>query len=238
MTLGIMSAMDAEMERYLDRCERRGATERAGLTFHDARWHGHKLLLVRAGVGKVNAAICAQTLINTFDVASIICTGAAGALHPDLEIGDIVIAEDCLQHDVIVEFLGIPRGKIPFTEHRFFETSRDLRKRAANVVLPDRAIRTGRVLTGDVFIEDEERRHRLRDELGGDCVDMESAAVGHVCVMNDVPYLVVRAISDNADGTSGVDFEAFLNDAGQASSQVVLRVLESIEPETLVAGNE
>lgn len=236
MKLGSMSAMDVEMEMYLDRCGGDRVTNQAGLTFSDGRWHGHELVLVRAGVGKVNAALCAQMLIDKFGVGAIICTGVAGALNPELEIGDIVVAEDCVQHDVLVDFLGIPRGQIPFTSERFFETSPELRRRAATISLPGRAIRRGRVLTGDMFIEDEERRRRLRDELGGDCVDMESAAVGQVCAMNDVPYLVVRAISDHADGTSGVDFETFLQDAADASSELVLRLLEQIDPEDIVDG--
>lgn len=231
MTIGIMSAMDVEMELYLDRCTVERSTEFGGLTFHEGRWSDHELTLVRAGVGKVNSAMCAQMLIDAFDVGAIICTGSAGALNPELEIGDILVAEDCVQHDVVVEFLGLPRGQIPFTDHRFFDTSAALREHATTISFPDREIRTGRVLTGDRFIEDEERRRLLREELRGDCVEMEGAAVGQVCTIHDIPYLVVRAISDHADGSSDVDFGAFLKDAGDASGEMVLRILESAGPD-------
>ena len=230
MPLAIMSAMDIEMELYLDRCEILGSVQRAGLTFHEAEWHGHELVLVKAGVGKVNAALCTQILIDAFEADSVICTGSAGALTSDLDIGDIVVATDCVQHDVVVEFLGLPRGQIPFTDHRFFETDSVLRRHALEVDFPDHRVVKGRVLTGDTFVEDDEYRGQIRDELEGDCVEMEGAAVGQVCAMNEVPYLVVRAISDRADGASNMDFEAFLEEAAYSSSRIVLHTLEAITP--------
>ena len=233
MPLAIMSAMDVEMELYLDRCEIKDSTQRAGLSFHEASWHGHDLVLVRAGVGKVNAALCTQILIDTFDADAVICTGSAGAVNPALNIGDVVVATDCVQHDVVVKFLGLPRGQIPFTDFRFFETDSALRRRALEVDLPDHRITSGRVLTGDRFIEDEDDRQQLREELDGDCVEMEGGAVGQVCAVNDVPFLIVRAISDRADGTSDVDFEAFLKEAAHSSAQIVLHTLEALDPESL-----
>lgn len=228
MPLAIMSAMDIEIERYLERCTLHGATQRAGLTFHEAGWHGHDLVLVKAGVGKVNAALCTQILIDAFGADAVICTGSAGALTPTLDIGDVVVASDCVQHDVLIEFLGLPRGQIPFTDHRFFETDPALRRHALEVSLDDHTIVEGRVLTGDTFVEEEAYRERIREGLDGDCVEMEGAAVGQVSTMNDVPFLLVRAISDRADGTSDVDFETFLQEAAYASSQIVLHLLETM----------
>jgi adenosylhomocysteine nucleosidase len=231
--LAIMSAMDVEMELYLDRCEIRHSTQQSGLSFHEASWHGHDLVLVRAGVGKVNAALCTQILIDTFDADAVICTGSAGAVNPALNIGDVVVATDCVQHDVVVKFLGLPRGQIPFTDFRFFTTDPALRDRALEVNLPDHRITQGRVLTGDRFIEDEDDRQQLREELDGDCVEMEGGAVGQVCAVNDVPFLIVRAISDQADGSSDVDFEGFLKEAAHSSAQIVLHTLEALDPESL-----
>ena len=233
MPLAITSAMDVEMELYLDRCDIRESTTKAGLTFHEATWHGHDLVLVRAGVGKVNAALCTQILIDAFDADAVICTGSAGAVNPALNIGDIVVAEDCVQHDVVVKFLGLPRGQIPFTDFRFFTTDPALRNRALEVDLPDHRITSGRVLTGDRFIEDDADRQQLLKELDGDCVEMEGGAVGQVCAVNDVPFLIVRAISDRADGTSDVDFDAFLKEAAHSSAQIVLQTLEALDPESL-----
>ena len=230
MSLAIIAAMDVEMERYLDRFSLRGATQQAGLTVHEAAWQGHDLVLVRTGVGKVNAALCTQLLIDHYAVDAVLCTGSAGALNPALDIGDVVVATDCVQHDVQVEFMGLPRGQIPFSDLRFFETDPDLRRGAATVSLPDHSVQQGRVLTGDAFVEDEGQRRQLRQELSGDCVEMEGAAVGQVCAVNEVPYLVVRAISDHADGTSDIDFSAFLRDAARSSSDIVLHLLAALDP--------
>lgn len=230
MPQAIMSAMDVEMELYLDQCDIRGSVQRAGLTFHEAEWHGLELVLVKAGVGKVNAALCTQILVDAFGADSVICTGSAGTLTSALDIGDIVVATDCVQHDVVVDFLGLPRGQIPFTDHRFFETDPALRRHALEVDLANHRIVEGRVLTGDAFVEDEAHRQRLREELEGDCVEMEGAAVGQVCAMNDVPYLVIRAISDHADGTSDVDFQAFLEEAAHSAARIVLHLLETLSP--------
>ncbi len=229
MPIAIMSAMAEEIELYLDTCTIVESREQAGLTFHEAEYHGHDLVLVKAGVGKVNAAMCTQMLIDTFNVDAVICTGSAGALHDDLAIGDVVIAEDCVQHDMRVEFLGLPPGQIPFSDLRFFKAAPPLVERARDVNLADHTLHLGRVCTGDTFLQDEVRRNEIRDELNGDCVEMEGAAVGQVCTLNDVPFLLVRAISDRADGSSDVDFQKFLEEAAQSSARIVLHLLESIE---------
>jgi adenosylhomocysteine nucleosidase len=225
-----MSAMAEEIQLYLDTCSIGTTHEHARLTVHEARYHGHDLVLVKAGVGKVNAALCTQLLIDTFDAEAVICTGSAGALHEALAIGDIVVAEDCVQHDLNVEFLGLPRGAVPFTDLRFFASDDELVARACEVDLPDHSVRTGRVCTGDTFIQDADARDAIRTELGGDCVEMEGAAVGQVCAVNDIPFLLVRAISDRADGSSDVDFQAFLEEAARSSARIVLHLLEALDP--------
>lgn len=230
MSIGIISAMTEEIDLYLQSCSVVATRERAGLRLHEARYAGHALVLVKAGVGKVNAALCTQLLIDVYGVDALVCTGSAGALHEKLEIGDVLIAEDCVQHDLQVEFLNLPRGQVPFSDLRFFSASDRLVKRAEQVQLEDHRVRTGRVCTGDTFIQDADARADIRAELGGDCVEMEGAAVGQVCTVNDVPFLLVRAISDRADGSSDVDFQAFLQEAAESSAQIVLRVLDGLEP--------
>lgn len=231
MALAIMSPMAAEIELYLETCTLSGSTQRAGFTFHRARRHGHDLVLVKSGVGKVNAALCAQLLIDVFDTEALLCTGTAGAVNPALEIGDIVVAEDCVQHDVKVDFLGLPRGQIPFTGLRFFETAERLVREARSFSVPGHRLHLGRVLTGDTFVQDEVLRQELQEELDGDCVEMEGAAVGQVATVNEVPYLVVRAISDRADGSSDIDFQSFLREAARSSARVVLHLLETLPPD-------
>lgn len=233
MALVLLSAMAEEVQHYLDTCSVDQQTTAAGLTVHRAAHAGHALRIVQSGVGKVNAALATQLLIDRFDVDAVLCTGTAGALADDLAIGDLVVATDCVQHDLQVDFLGLPRGQVPFTDHRFFATDPTLREHATQVAVGDRTVRTGRVLTGDRFVEDAADREALRADLGGDCVEMEGAAVGQVCAVNDVPYLVVRAISDRADASSGADFQAVLEDAAEASARLVLTLLETLPPDAL-----
>ena len=235
MTVAVISAMAEEMERYLDTCTVDATRERAGLQLHEARYSGHDLVLVKSGVGKVNAALCTQLLIDHYAPDAIVCTGSAGALHDGLAIGDIVVAEDCVQHDLHVEFLGLERGAIPFSDLRFFEAAAPLVRRARAVSLEGHTVRTGRVCTGDAFVQDETARRQIHEALGGDCVEMEGAAVGQVCTLNAVPFLLVRAISDRADGSSDVDFPAFLEEAAQSSARIVLRVLADLDPGALAA---
>jgi len=235
MPVAIMSAMAEEIELYLDTCTIVESCEQAGLTFHESEYDGHDLVLVKAGVGKVNAAMCTQMLVDIFNVDAVICTGSAGALHDGLDIGDVVIAEDCVQHDMRVAFLGLPPGQIPFSDLRFFTADPPLVEQARDVDLAEHTLHVGRVCTGDTFIQDEARRNEIRDELKGDCVEMEGAAVGQVCTLNDVPFLLVRAISDRADGSSDVDFQDFLEEAAQSSARIVLHLLEVL-PATSSSG--
>jgi len=230
MPIAILSALAEEIQLYHDTCSVTASTERAGFAFHQASYAGHDLVLVQCGVGKVHAAMCSQILIDTFQVDAIVCTGTAGAAHSGLAIGDIVVAEDCVHHDIDVTFLGLPRGQIPFTDLRFFETSRPLQDRAMDATLPEHTAHRGRVLTGDMFVQDEDYLAEIRRDLGGDCVEMEGAAVGQVCARSCVPYLVVRAISDRADGTSADDFQAFLHEAAETSARVVLHLLDALDP--------
>jgi adenosylhomocysteine nucleosidase len=230
MPIAVLSAMAEEMQLYLDTCSVRTSIERAGFAFHRANYAGHDLVLVQCGVGKVHAAMCSQILVDAFQADAIVCTGTAGAAHSGLDIGDLVVADDCVHHDIDVTFLGLPRGQIPFTDLRFFETSPPLRDRAMEATLPEHTAHRGRVLTGDMFVQDADYLAQIRRDLDGDCVEMEGAAVGQVCARNDVPYLVVRAISDRADGTSADDFQAFLHQAAETSARVVLHLLDALDP--------
>ena len=236
MPMAVISAMAEEIELYLNTCTVDTTREQAGLRIHEARYRGHDLVLVKAGVGKVNAALCTQLLIDRYPVDAVVCTGSAGALHDGLAIGDIVVAEDCVQHDVHVAFLGLERGQIPFSDLRFFRASESLVRGALEVELEGHTVRPGRVCTGDTFIQDEAARADIHDALGGDCVEMEGAAVGQVCTLNEVPFLLVRAISDRADGSSDVDFQSFLREAAESSARIVLHLLDALDPSTAGPG--
>lgn len=229
MAIAIISAMEDEIQHYLDVCTVEETWDRAGLRIHQAWYADHRLRLVTAGVGKVNAALCTQLLVDAFDIDAVLCTGVAGALHDGLEIGDVVISQDCVQHDLKVDFLGLPRGQIPFSSLRFFSASEVLVELAQEANEDAGKLHVGRVCTGDEFIQDEMRRAEIREELDGDCVEMEGAAVGQVCTLNEVPFLLVRAISDRANGSSDVDFQEFLAVAAESSAQIILQLLRTLD---------
>ncbi|MFP4227544.1 MAG: 5'-methylthioadenosine/adenosylhomocysteine nucleosidase [Salinivenus sp.] len=231
MTIALLSALEEELALYREACSDIQTVKQGPIRLLQTQYAGHALTLIQMGVGKVNAAMATQRVLDAVAPDAVVCTGTAGALHDALNIGDVVVAHDCVQHDLRVDFLGLPPGQVPFTDLRFFETHPTLRDAALAAELPGHSVRAGRVLTGDLFVQDETARHTLRDELSGDCVEMEGAAVGQVCTLNEIPFLLVRAISDRADGRSDVDFQASLEEAAQASARVALAALRMVRPE-------
>lgn len=232
----IIGAMEEEMREFLaharvDRVEDRGKF--GAFRVHEAELCGVPVVLVRCGVGKVFAAMLTQHLIDAYAPDAVISTGVAGGLSPALAIGDVVVSRDCLHHDLDARALGFPRGHIPYTDHRFFAADEELARRALTVDLGARGHKVvlGRIVTGDQFIHgDRAATHaHLTEELEGDAVDMETAAIGQVCRVNGVPFLSVRTLSDLADGTADVDYVRFLPEAARNSFEVVKGILEGAE---------
>jgi adenosylhomocysteine nucleosidase len=199
-------------------------TERhSGIDYHIGALHGRRIVSCKSGVGKVNAAVCTQLLIDRFGVDAVLFTGVAGALDPELEIGDIVISRSCMQHDMDVTPLGFPRGVIPYQEVSDFPSDPELirlAEQAGERVFPERC-RVGKVLSGDQFIADREIVKRLHAELQGTCTEMEGAAVAQVCHMSGIPHVIVRSMSDKADGSAHVNFAAFTAEAAARSFAIV-----------------
>ncbi|MFW5802163.1 MAG: 5'-methylthioadenosine/adenosylhomocysteine nucleosidase [Spirochaeta sp.] len=175
------------------------------------------------GVGKVMAAMNTQRLIDKLQPQAVLMVGVAGGLNPELTIGDVIAADQSIQHDLDVTELGMPRGQVPFTKYRWYQADKALLNAAMQVQpegtnhagQPIRVV-SGRVLTGDTFMSRaaQQQNRYMRNELHGDAVDMESAAVAQVCVSNMVPHVIVRVISDTADGSAKIDFQRFLPSAG------------------------
>jgi 5'-methylthioadenosine/S-adenosylhomocysteine nucleosidase len=172
---------------------------------------GQDVVIVKSGVGKAFAALVTQKLIDTFQPKAIVFTGVAGALNPNYEVGDIVVAHDCVQHDLNTTALGIPRGHVPYTDYRFFETDVQL-KTLALAAQTEHTLHSGRIVTGDQFLTQKEMHdyQYLTTELQGDAVEMEGAAVGFVCAVNAIPFLLIRTISDKADDEAGHSYTEFL----------------------------
>jgi len=185
---------------------------------------------VKSGVGKVNAAVCTQILIDAFAVDAIIFTGVAGALDPTLDIGDIVVSLDAMHHDMDATALGFPRGTIPFHPASVFAADPALVRIAleSGRELYRERIVTGRVLSGDQFVADRETVRRLHEELQGTCTEMEGAAVAQVCAMNGIPFVIVRSMSDKADGSAHINFQQFTAWASERSYRLIERMLQKL----------
>lgn len=188
-----------------------------------------EVALALTGVGKVRAAMTAQHVIDSVRPSAIIFTGLAGALAPHLEIGDLVIAKDCVQHDLDARDLGFKLGEVPYTGLRFFPSDPRLVEIASRFRPTTGCLYLGRVLTGDQFVthEHQQRHAGAFRELAGDAVEMEGASVAQVAFMHQVPMLLARTISDRADGTAAVNFQEFLPRASHTSFELVQFLLRS-----------
>ncbi|MEK3722053.1 5'-methylthioadenosine/adenosylhomocysteine nucleosidase [Paenibacillus sp. FSL H8-0034] len=228
--IGIIGAMKEEIALFLEHMEQVETTEKARIQFLEGLLHNQRIVLCKSGVGKVNAAVTTQILIDTYGVDSIIFTGVAGAVHPDLNVGDIVISSELMQHDMDVTALGFPRGTIPYEEVSLFVSDERLKQAAldaSNELFPGQ-VQVGRVLSGDQFIASRDTVAKLYSELQGACTEMEGAAVAQVCAMNSIPQVVIRSMSDKADGSAEVNFAQFTLQASENSYRIVDHMLKHL----------
>lgn len=228
----ILGAMDGEIAEFL-RVLRHGTRDTwRGLEFYRGIIEGHTVVVAKSGVGKAMAACVTQRLVDAYTPRAIVFTGLAGGLNPDLDIGDCLIARDCIQHDLDATALGFARGEVPYSQYRILECGKELIAAASQVrPLSGKAI-LGRVLTGDQFLVAASLRSReyLRTELEGDVVEMEGASVGLVAEINGIPFLIARFVSDRVDGSAKADFSAFLREAARGSRHFVSELLGLLKP--------
>ena len=222
--LGIIGAMQEEVGLLLadlDRSESAGPLEYPGVTLHRGRLDGLEVLVTVGGIGKVNAAMTTTRLLAA-GATRVVFTGVAGAVHPELKVGDIVVSIDCLQHDVDVTALGYPLGEIP-GEPLSWPADPQLQALAMEAAheVQGVAVMAGRVVSGDVFVASPERASALWQTFGAACAEMEGAAVAQVCARHGVPYVVVRSVSDTADGSANVDYREFMPLVARHAKQVV-----------------
>lgn len=227
--LGLIGAMAEEVDKMIEHMDQKSSSTRAGIEFVEGHLHGSEVVVVKCGVGKVNAAVCTQLLIDQFGADAIIFTGVAGALHPELNIGDIVISTECMQHDMDASALGFERGVIPFASRSIFPSDEQLVQLAyecSNQLFPGR-VRQGRIVSGDQFIADRDQVKVLHEQLHGVCTEMEGAAVAQVCSMNAIPHVIIRSMSDRANGDAPANFQEFCQQAADHSYQIIERMLLS-----------
>ena len=229
-TVGIIGAMDKEIDLLKDNMDMEATETITGMTFFRGTLAGNPVVLVGCGIGKVNAGICAQTLIFGYCEGRIINTGVAGSLNSEIDIGDLVISTDAVQHDMDVSALGYPKGIIPGNEMSVFPADETLRKRAmesAAVAAPDIHVFEGRVASGDQFIADSAKKQAIIDDFGAMCCEMEGAAIAQVCAQNGVPFVIIRAISDKADDSGHMDYREFVVGAAKHSAAIVRHMIEN-----------
>ena len=234
--IGIIGAMDSEIEKLTkEEMTSEEVIQKADFQFHKGKIGSTDVIIVRSGIGKVNAAICAQIMIDCFDITHLINTGIAGSLDHRINIGDIVLSTDAMHHDMDLSPLGFAPGVIPRigTAHSLssFPADPRLRELAAGVcrtALPGVGVHEGRIVSGDQFISSADQRTRLVDTFHAICTEMEGAAIAHTAFVNHIPFLVVRAISDKADEEADVSFEAFETRAAQNCARLVSGMVRSL----------
>lgn len=210
--IGIIGAMDEEISQLVDKMTGTEAEEIAGMVFNRGKFEGRDVVVVRCGIGKVNAAMCAQLLATYFHVDAIIHTGVAGSLRNEINIGDVVLSTDALQHDVDATGFGYEPGIIPRMKTSVFAADGELRrlaKEACAAAVPGIGVHEGRVVSGDQFITDKAAKERIAKLFGGYCTEMEGAAVAQAAYLNGIPFLIIRAISDKADNSATMDYGEF-----------------------------
>src|SRR3989338_2283008 len=223
MKIGLIGAMEAEIDAYRKSITNLKVKKNNIFTFYTGKFHGHEIVLLKSGVGKVFSAMISQHLIDKFNVKMILFTGVGGSLNKKLEIGDVVVGVDSVHHDFDATALGFPRGNISYTNYRFFKAEEKLVKLALQANVGKHKIIAGRILTGDQFMTKKEKQKNkyLVEELKGDCIEMEGAAVAQVCNVNNIPHLIIRTVSDKANGTAVKDYNQFTPLVAENSFKIV-----------------
>lgn len=210
--IGIIGAMEEEVSRLKEMMEQVTIRKKASMEFNLGILNGKEVVVVRSGIGKVNAGICTQILVDDFQVDGIINTGIAGSLKNEINIGDIVISTDAIQHDVDAREFGYEPGQIPRMDVLAFKADLQMIEQAeasSHEVNPEVGVFKGRVVSGDQFIADRRVKENIIEKFQGYCTEMEGAAIAQAAYLNHVSFVVIRSISDKADDSASVDYPAF-----------------------------
>ena len=224
MKIGIIGAMDVEVTYLKNNLQNAQAQTIAGMEFAEGTFADVPVVVVFCSVGKVNAGICVQILADCFGVTHVINTGVAGSLDAAINIGDLVVSTDAIYHDMDVQNFGYAPGQVPGFKVVAFPADPELRaliETAAAEVAPDIQVFPGRVASGDQFIRTAEAKQRIIDTFAARCCEMEGAAIAHACYLNDIPFVVVRAISDKADGSDAELYPVFEEKAAKHCAAIV-----------------
>lgn len=230
--IGIIGAMIEEVEILRDKMEIESTETIAGMEFYKGTLDGENIVLVQSGVGKVNAAACSQALVDHFGVDYLINSGVAGGLSPEVTIGDIVISTDAVQHDVDITAFGEKPGVIARMDTSYFAADEkliQLAQSATEALSGDIHVFQGRIASGDQFIASAEQKAWITENFSPYAVEMEGAAIAHVAHLNDVPFVIIRAISDDASGEADVKYEDFVKMAAENASKMIEEMIKAAD---------
>lgn len=231
MKLGIIGAMQVEVETLKDHLADKKSVTVSKREFCEGKLAGLDVVVVQCGVGKVHAAMCAQTLCDRFGVTHIVNTGVAGSLDAALDIGDVLVSRDAMYHDFDVNFVGYPVGQVPGQDVIAFpadELLMELAYEASEALKPGHTSR-GRVATGDLFVSSQEQKDKIIAITGAQCTEMEGAAIAQVAYTNGVPFVILRAISDKADNSAQMDYPVFEQMAAVHCAAVTERMAQKLK---------
>ncbi len=227
--IGIICAMAIEVKGLKDKMDGAATESFAGLEFVKGTIGGTGVVAVECGIGKVNAAMCAQVMIDRFSPEVIINSGVAGALNEDMRICDMVVGTEVVQHDMNTSALGDPMGEITFPDENrtYFPCDETVSEKIFAICekFDDARALRGRIASGDIFISRRSKRTVISRRFDALACEMEGAAIGHVCFRNKVPFCVFRTISDDFDNSKGMDFKIFAVHAAEKSIDVITQFL-------------
>ncbi len=228
MKIAIMGAMVEEIEPLLEYFKDYETIDYAKNRYYKINYKDNEIILAYSKIGKVFAALTAATMIEKFDAEVLLFSGVAGAINPSLKIGDLIVAKELCQHDLDITAFGHPHGYVP--EGEVCIRSDDKLREIAFEVAKEKNIelKEGIIATGDQFIADEKRKEWIKGTFKADALEMEGAAVAVVCDALDVPFFILRAISDAADMDAGFDFDEFLNSSAKVSADFVIRMMDKL----------
>lgn len=229
--LGIIGAMQEEVETLLEQLENKRQGQHAGSTFYEGKLEGLDVVVVQCGVGKVNAAMCVQILCDCYGVTHVVNTGIAGSLCAELDIGDLVVSRDAMYHDVDAVAFGYPMGKVPGMDVTAFpadEAMIDYAFGAAEKVNPGHT-KVGTVASGDQFVASKALKEKIISLTHGLCTEMEGAAIAQTAYRNEIPFVILRAISDKADDSADMDYPTFEKIAAHRCAAVTMELAKRLK---------
>lgn len=226
---GIITAMQEEMQEIQKLMKEISFIEIYGLNFIEGKINNKQVVLIEAGVGKVNAARTTQILIDKFDIDAVINVGSAGASNEELSIGDIVIGKKLVQHDFDITAFDHPKGYIS-NVGQYFNSNKQLIEKIENAIQnledSDFKILVGTIASGDIFCTDIKMKEKIRNKFEADAIEMEGAAIAQVCKLDNIPFVVIRGISDSPNGNNEITFEQYLQKASQRCAQIIEKFLK------------